>query len=126
PFIAIGIAAALAAIAWAAAWLLGRRKAAAIEAPAVPADERFRRTIEALRKGSTTKRWAALADATRLYLSSTRPRLGSELTTRELLPLLREDEQIVAQILRQGDLEKFSPWGAEARDFDAVALDALT
>jgi hypothetical protein len=125
PFIAIGIAAALAAIAWIAAWLLGRRKAEVIEAPAIPADERFRRAVDSLRKGSTTKRWAALADATRIYLAATRPRLGAELTTSELLPLLRDDEQIVAQILRQGDLEKFSPWGAEARDFDAMAQDAL-
>jgi hypothetical protein len=71
-------------------------------------------------------RWAKLADATRLYLSSLSPHLGVELTTSQLLP--RVDAQhvpVIAQILRQGDLEKFSPWGAPAADFDALALRAL-
>jgi hypothetical protein len=31
----------------------------------------------------------------------------------------------VATILRQGDLEKFSPWGARPSDFDPVAAEAL-
>jgi hypothetical protein len=32
---------------------------------------------------------------------------------------------LVETILRQGDLEKFSPWGAAPADFDAVANEAL-
>jgi hypothetical protein len=32
---------------------------------------------------------------------------------------------ILAEILRQGDLEKFSPWGAAPADFAAIANRAL-
>ncbi|MBV8544447.1 MAG: hypothetical protein JO093_17390 [Acidobacteria bacterium] len=35
------------------------------------------------------------------------------------------DASLVATILRQGDLEKFSPWGAAPADFDAIASQAL-
>jgi|GEM_PF-525982 len=36
-----------------------------------------------------------------------------------------DDPALIAQILRQGDLEKFSPWGAPPADFDAIAQRAL-
>jgi hypothetical protein len=39
--------------------------------------------------------------------------------------LARIDHPPIAQILRQGDLEKFSPWDAAPADFDAIANQAL-
>ena len=78
-------------------------------------------------------RWARLADAVRAYLAAVRRDFGAELTTSELLDRI-ENEQVerrsvafddVATILRQGDLEKFSPWGAARLNFDEVATSAL-
>jgi hypothetical protein len=112
PFIAIGIAALVAVLTWVAVIFLARRRIARPEIVVDPA-ERFR--------GART--WAELADAMRHYLAATDPRLGLELTTRELLT--RCDDATVAEILRQGDLEKFSPWGATPGDFDALARRAL-
>lgn len=126
PFVAIGIAAACAALAWALLWWRARKQIES--APAVPpltAEERFRRAVLALREDSThPERWAALADATRAYLAATRPSLGSELTTTELVPRLTAGDRVVADILRQGDLEKFSLHDVEGR-FDEVARRAL-
>ena len=112
PFIAIGIAALVAILAWVAVILLARRRVVLPEIVVDPA-ERFR----------SARTWAGLADAMRHYLATTDPRLGLELTTRELLA--RCDDPTVAEILRQGDLEKFSPWGAAPGDFDALARRAL-
>ena len=112
PLIAIGIAALVAVLAWAVVFLLARRRIAKPEMVVDPA-QRFR----------SARTWAALADATRRYLAATDPRLGMELTTRELLA--RCDDATVAEVLRQGDLEKFSPWGAAPGDFDALAQRAL-
>ena len=123
PFIAIGLAALAAALAWAGVWWAARRKRAVPAAPPIPADERFRRAV--LTAKTQPERWAALADATRVYLAETRPQLGSDLTTTELVPRLRAEERIVREILRQGDLEKFSLRGAEPEDFDDVAKRAL-
>lgn len=121
PFIAIAVAALLAALAWIAAWLRSR-KPAVVPQPVVTPEERFRRSVLALRENpSRPLRWAALADETRAFLAATRPQLGSELTTSELVPRLDEREAVVEEILRQGDLEKFAPWGAGERDFDEVA-----
>jgi hypothetical protein len=151
----IAIAAALAALAWLAAWLMAKRRRAAVDATAVPQLpplERYRAAVISLRdRPHAPKRWAALADATRAYLAATDPRLGAELTTTELLrratviPTVREgpvrtggDEGgvtplappshpsgVLAEILHQGDLEKFSPWGAVPADFAAIANRAL-
>lgn len=123
PFYAIG-ASALAALAlWLAVWKFARKALHVPVVPEVPAEERFRRAVVVAK--TQPERWAALADATRAYLAATRPRLGSDLTTTELVPRLQEDERIVFEILRQGDLEKFSIEGAEPEDFDAVAQRAL-
>lgn len=123
PFIAIGVAALLALAAWTLAYLRSRKKAEHVE-PLLPADVRFRQKVLALRTNAAhSKRWAALADETRTFLAATRPSLGTELTTHELLR--RCNDPVVADILRQGDLEKFSPWGARPMDFDSVALRAL-
>ncbi len=125
PFYAIAAAALLALIAWLVVWRLSRRRAEEI-VPAIPADEKFRRAVLALQSDERhPRRWAALADATRDFLAATRPGLGSELTTSELVPRLRGNELVIEEILRQGDLEKFSPWGAAPRDFDEIATRAL-
>lgn len=127
PFIAIAIAAFCAAAAWAAVWWRSKKRVAAVATqPLLAPEERFRRAVLALREDpSHAKRWAKLADETRAYLAATRPHLRSDLTTTELVPRLRDDDRIVVDILRQGDREKFSPWGAEAKDFEEVADRAL-
>ena len=82
-------------------------------------------------------RWANLADAVRAYLAAVRPDLGAELTTSEVLarietlagepPAVQPSgrRRYVATILRQGDFEKFSPWGAAQGDFDDALNRAL-
>ena len=129
PFIAIAIAALIAIASWGAVAILarspvaGRRSQGAFVDPA----EQFRATVSSLRANpSRSHRWASLADATRVYVASLSPHLGIELTTSQLLP--RVDAQhvaVIARILRQGDLEKFSPWGAPSADFDALSERAL-
>lgn len=108
PFIAIGIAALAAALAWTGVWLLARRRVA--RQPEIVLDP-----AEAIR---AARDWASLADGVRRYLAATDPRLGMEMTTRELLAVW--NEPLLADILRQGDLQKFSPWGAAPGDFDAL------
>ena len=126
PFIAIAIAALCAVAAWLAVWLRSKKTAAVASQPALAPEERFRRAVLALRQDpSQAKRWAKLADETRAYLAATRPQLRSDLTTTELMPRLQENDRIVVDILRQGDREKFSPWGAEPKDFEEVADRAL-
>jgi hypothetical protein len=130
PFIAIGVAALAAVVAWTLVILLSRRAERAqkrtLEPEIAPA-ERFRVTVARLRAHpEQPARWATLADATRVYLASLSPHLGTELTTSQLLPRVDSDHvAAVAQILRQGDLEKFSPWGAPPADFDGLAERAL-
>lgn len=124
PFYAIAAAALLAALVWLLVWRRARVAAPRVIERQSP-EERFRTAVVALRARADGKRWATLADETRRFLAATRPRLGPELTTRELLPRLADDEQVVASILRQGDLEKFSTRGADPLPFDAVAEEAL-
>jgi hypothetical protein len=127
PFIAIAIAAATAIAAWAAVWWRSRKRIEAIAPePVLAPDERFRRAVLALRENPAEQlRWAKLADETRAFLAATRPNLRTDLTTSELLPKLKEQEWVVVDILRLGDREKFSPWGAEPRNFEEVAERAL-
>jgi len=123
PFIAIGIAVLLAIAAWTAVVLLARRSAQTLVIPELPPGERFRAAVIALRDAPrASMRWARLADALRDYLAATGS-IGRELTTREVLQ--RNDSPMVAEILRQGDREKFSPWGAMPGDFAQVAEKAL-
>jgi len=117
PFVAIGVAALAAVVAWIAVFVLARRRIRKPEIVIHPA-ERFRASV------ATARTWADLADAVRRYLAATDPRLGMELTTRELLA--RNGDPVVAEALRQGDLEKFSPWGAMPGDFRALAERALS
>lgn len=124
---------------WAMVFALARRKSAAAVSgqPQLPPAERYRQSVIALRDHpDTTKRWAALADATRQFLPAIDHALGVDLTTTEMLrriqlsPLLGDrwpahGEATLSEILRQGDLEKFAPWGARASDFAVVATRAL-
>ncbi|MBK5259975.1 MAG: hypothetical protein JJE51_10300 [Thermoanaerobaculia bacterium] len=140
PFIAIGIASGIAAIAWAGVWWLARRAAKpAVVVPIVAPAQRYRTAIDQLRRNSRAPhRWATLADETRIYLASLDSELGVELTTTELLARLgygaatavseapaATQTQSIVTILTQGDLEKFSPWGAAPLDFESIANAAL-
>ena len=139
PFVIIGVVALLAALAWAAVVVLVRRRAREriIVPPLAPA-ERFRRVVAAARS------WADLADAVRAYLAARYPEVSLDLTTAEVLsvipsvardpgaaggsmsvPLAQGRDGTIAAILHQGDLEKFSPWGAEPADFQAFVRRAL-
>jgi hypothetical protein len=122
PWIAIGVAALLAAGAWTLVWWRSRARVEKL-IPMLPPDAQFRMTVNALRTRPHPQPWAVLADATRAFLAATRPNLGTELTTSEVLR--RCGDPVVADILRQGDLEKFSPRGAAPMDFDAIAMRAL-
>ncbi|HEX7680067.1 MAG TPA: hypothetical protein VF713_18195, partial [Thermoanaerobaculia bacterium] len=121
PFAAIGIAALAALAAWTAVVVLAKRRVATPRIVIVPADA-FRGRVMALRTGDRM-RWAHLADAVRAYLAAVRADFGAELTTSELLA--RIENLSVAQVLRQGDLEKFSPWGAAPANFDDARKQAL-
>jgi len=118
----IAIAVLVALIAIAVAALLRRRKKPAAVVPEVPPAERFREAVLALRgEPDTPERWAKLADALRDYLAATGG-IGRELTTAEVVARMREP--VVADVLRHGDREKFSPWGTEG-DFEAVTENVL-
>ncbi len=124
PFVAMSITALLAVAGWAAVFILARRAAAAraIE-PSLPPAEQFRATVIALRDDpAISRRWARLADALRDYLAASTS-LSKDLTTTEVVA--RAASALIAEILRQGDLEKFSPWGARPGDFAALANRAL-
>ena len=124
PLIAIGIAGVAAALAWALVYVAHRRAHQAVrQVVIVPPADRFRAAIGFLLKTRpTAQRWAMLADATREYLDARG--FGSELTTSQILAELHSHE-IIAEVLRRGDLEKFSPWGAPPGDFTALAHRAL-
>jgi hypothetical protein len=147
PFVAIGVAALCAIAAWTAVVLLARRRKPKPVVVIVPA-ELFRSRVLKLRRAAIGMRWAHLADAVRGYLAAVRADLGAELTTKELLARVGEGDQLhevageppavqppgrrryegldaIAQILHQGDLEKFSPWGSAPADFDDAVNRAL-
>jgi hypothetical protein len=127
PFIVIGIAALAALAAWAAVVMLAKRRVPKPRMVIVPGEE-FRSRVLALRPDAPM-RWARLADVVRAYLAAVRFDLGAELTTSALLSRIAGEDgdaaALIAKILRQGDLEKFSPWGATPADFDDVVKRAL-
>ncbi len=124
PLGAIGVAALLAAAAWAGVYALHVRELhRARGVPVVPPAERFRAAVAALIDRPREQPWASLADHTRAYLDSRG--FGADLTTSQLLASL-DRHDVIAEILRRGDLEKFSPWGAPPGDFTALARRALT
>jgi len=112
PFVWIGVAALLAIGAWTAVVLLARRAAAAsAPKPAIPPDERFRKAVAA------AKSWAQLADAVREYIGATTK------TTTEVLA--QTSSSLLDEVLHQGDLEKFSPWGPRPGDLRELKRRAL-
>jgi hypothetical protein len=112
PFVWIGVAALLAIGAWTAVVLLARRAAAAsAPKPAIPPDERFRKAVAA------AKSWTQLADAVREYIGATTK------TTTEVLA--QTSSSLLDEVLHQGDLEKFSPWGPRPGDLRALKRRAL-
>jgi len=112
PFVWIGVAALLAIGAWTAVVLLARRAAAAsAPKPAIAPDERFRKAVAAARS------WAQLADAVREYIGATTK------TTTEVLA--QTSSSLLDEVLHQGDLEKFSPWGPRPGDLRALKQRAL-
>ncbi|HEX7830344.1 MAG TPA: hypothetical protein VF787_11850 [Thermoanaerobaculia bacterium] len=122
PFIAIAIAALVAILAWVLVFVKAKKRVAKPVLPPMSAEERFRKAVLELQM---TRSWGRLADATRVYLSATRPDISTDLTTTELVPRLRDQEKFVAHILRQGDVEKFSRRKPDANDFDEAAKKAL-
>ena len=113
-------AAILAAIAaWAAVWFRARKRKIVPQPVLTPA-EQFRVSVDQARKSK--QHWASLADAVRAYLAQRG--FGAELTTSQLLPLLPHEHDLISEILRSGDYEKFSPWGAPQADFEALAVRA--
>jgi hypothetical protein len=119
PWILIAAALLAAIAAWAAVWLRARKRHTAPQPILTPA-EQFRVSVEQAR--TSKQRWAFLADAVRAYLAQRG--YGAELTTSQILPLLPREHELIAEILRLGDYEKFSPWGAPQSDFDALASRA--
>ena len=112
PFVLIGAAALLAIGAWTAVMMLARRAAAARKPkPAIPPEVRFRNGVAAATS------WAQLADAVREYIGVT------TLTTTEVLAW--NSSALLDEILRQGDLEKFSPWGPRPGDLRELKRRAL-
>ncbi|HVG23006.1 MAG TPA: hypothetical protein VND45_02530 [Thermoanaerobaculia bacterium] len=125
PWYAIAVAALCAIVAWAVVWWRARERVMAVVPQIAPAD-RLRAAIRALiASPSHELRWVELANETRAYLSATRPNLTADLTTTELVPRLAERERVVEEILRQGDLQKFSRQGAAPRDFEQLAMQVL-
>src|SRR5258708_37662424 len=124
PWVLIALAGLLAIAAW--AWLAFRargERAPKVVLPLLTPVDRYRAAVEALRASPRRpKRWARLADALRDYLAATHE-LSLDLTTTELLA--QANDPVIAEVLHQGDYEKFSPWGARALDFDDVARRAV-
>jgi hypothetical protein len=118
PLIPIAVALLLAIGGWVTAYRLSRRRHATPIVVLAPA-ERFRAAVA--RSAKAKQRWASLADATRAYLAERG--FGAELTTSQLLAHLHDD--VIADVLSRGDLEKFSPWGAPTGDFEAISAQAL-
>jgi hypothetical protein len=119
PLILIGCAALAAVAAWLFVWLRSRRHAVAPVAVLAPA-EQFR--VDVAHAAKAPQRWAALADATRAYLA--RRGFGAQLTTSQILSRVPHERELIADILRRGDYEKFSPWGEPTGDFDAFMRGA--
>ena len=132
-WIAIGIAAAAAALFW-LALVLTLRRSVASALPALPSHEdpadAFRAALASIRAlRDEEAKWVALSGATRQYLAATDRSLGIELTSSELLAAMRsprrrdERSDVVESILRGGDWTKFSPCGAPRVEI-GVPLDA--
>ncbi|HYC88345.1 MAG TPA: hypothetical protein VEO54_03970 [Thermoanaerobaculia bacterium] len=125
PWYAIAAAALCAAAAWAVVWWRSRERVEEV-APAIAPADRLRAAVRTLVENPSYElRWAALANETRAYLNATRPNLTGDLTTSELVPRLGERERVIEEILRQGDLQKFSRKGPAPQNFEELAMQVL-
>jgi hypothetical protein len=125
PWKAIAIAALVAAFAWIGVWYRAHRKTAptVIEEPLLAPDDEFRNRLRKIRTSPPADaRWAELADAVRAYLARTRPDLGRDLTSSEIVRILRrsgepvESTDTISMILAEADWVKFSPWSSRRED----------
>lgn len=122
----IGIALTLAALLWALVARMREPPAAADAGPprAAPATELLQ-ALEAARRLEPAAARIAVGSAAREFLSRIRPEWSLDLTSRELRRALadggvpEQKSATIAALLREADLEKFSPWGA-AEDRDAL------
>lgn len=114
-YIAMGVAALVSALLWAAVLL--RKEKPSERGVAVPLRDPFdayREVIAKVADRDDRASAAELADATREFLSRIDPRFGRELTTRELLRAMRdaaletETMTAVRLLLGRGDVAKFS------------------
>lgn len=134
PWWAIGIAALAALAAWTLLYFVSRRFVDTGDEdgswevdPAAAFLERLNRIA---RLSDEEQRWQQLADSTRWLLPRIDPSLGPELTTSEVLDMLRKRRasdsviSLVDRILHGGDWAKFSPFGAPADPSRAVLTDA--
>lgn len=125
PRIMIASAAAAALLAWAAVLLLKTRDET-LPAPLPGMDDRFLAALETLRRRPFNQEAVAeVAQLTRDFLARRDPALSRELTTTELVARLLEspDARLAApvkDVLREGDLAKFSPWGSRFEGMPAL------
>lgn len=133
PFRILGAAAGVAALLWAILFFAARRRPsreAEVPAPLLSADAELTRALDrisAAEKSDT--RWVELAEALRRYLARTKPELGSELTTSELLMRYSSvahaaELSLLRSILSEGDWVKFSGKPRRRDDHDVVAMAA--
>lgn len=115
PLVLIACAALAAIVAWLFVWRRAKRSAGTPVVVLAPADQ-FRADVA--RASTAPQRWATLADATRAYLA--RRGFGAELTTSQIVSRLPHERELIAEILRRGDYEKFSPWGAPEGAFSEL------
>lgn len=117
PRIAIACAAGAALLAWAAVllWKVRERPDGAL---ILGPDQTFRARLDALRRRPFEQQAVAeVAELTREFLARRDPTFARELTSTELISRLRESPDFrfaspVSDVLREGDLAKFSPWGS--------------
>jgi hypothetical protein len=119
PLILIGAALLAVIAAWVVVWFRERHRRV-IPQPVLTPAEQFRASVATA--SASSQRWASLADAVRAYLAQRG--YGAELTTSQLLPLLPHEQPLIADILRRGDYEKFSPGGEPQGDFDTLVSRA--
>ena len=118
PWLVIGGAGVAAAMAWIALLLAVRRRGEERPVAELPPDEAFERELARIRAlHDPAAQWIALGEATRSFFARTRPELGRELTSREMVEVMharRVDGTTATQVervLRSADRTKFSTLG---------------
>lgn len=117
PSVAIACAAGAALLAWAGV-LLWKVKDGPDTSLPPGLEQTFRARLSALRlRPFEQEAVAEVAELTREFLARHDPAYARELTSTELISRLRESPDFrfagpVTDVLREGDLAKFSPWGS--------------